>query len=619
MPKVGRYHIQRKIADGGMAEIFLGTQHGAEGFERPVVLKRILAPLVADPQFRNMLIDEAHVAMSLNHSNIVQVLDLGHSRDRYYLVMELVDGWDLNQILARTSIARFPLPPELGLYVAAEVCRALAYAHSRMRAGKHMGIVHRDISPQNILVSEQGEVKLADFGIAKAMGRREQTGQGVIKGKLAFMSPEQASGKDLDGRSDLFSLGSLLYVLFTGQRPFQAPTDLETVLRVRQCQFEPAEKICPLLDPSLTRIISRAMQATPEKRYQTADEILVDLERVQRAVYKPAGQTELKQWLADLSARDQSLPISRHAPFPVPPKITQELEILDGADVIFDESALHETLEDSHALAATVASTPPKVPSEIYPTVNEPVFRPFNPPPKRRWILWLFIIATPTVIGGFTWRFLLGSMQNSSAQSSSGSFVIAELKPSSDPAFEGISGVLPDAQPDMVARPDAIIATTDTVDGSRLKPLRTTVITPDAAPVLAKSEEDDEEEDLLKTADPADSNRILGEEEGVPIRKKKTENTAKPKRIEPLEPVSVHIATVPEGAVIKLGKRVFGRAPMNLRFRPGATYNLTFVKQGYVTKSSQLEVTGKQNQTFKATLKKRPEPRKSFFRRIFGG
>ena len=194
MPGPGRYHISRKIADGGMAEIFLGTQRGVEGFERPVVLKRILASLLADPQFRNQMIDEAHVAMSLNHSNIVQVLDLGHARGRYFLVLELVEGWDLNQILNRARAASFPLLPELSLYLVAEVCRALGYAHAKTRDGQPLGIVHRDVSPHNVLVSEQGEVKLTDFGIAKAMGRREHTGHGVIKGKLAFMSPEQASG-----------------------------------------------------------------------------------------------------------------------------------------------------------------------------------------------------------------------------------------------------------------------------------------------------------------------------------------------------------------------------------------------------------------------------------------
>src|SRR4051794_5136503 len=151
MARPGRYRILRKIADGGMAEIFLASQRGAEGFERPVVLKRILQALVADPQFRNMLIDEAHVAMGLNHSNIAQVLDLGHARGRYFLVLELVDGWDLNFLLQRMAAASFALPPALALYISAEVCRALSYAHARTRDGRHLGIVHRDISPHNVL------------------------------------------------------------------------------------------------------------------------------------------------------------------------------------------------------------------------------------------------------------------------------------------------------------------------------------------------------------------------------------------------------------------------------------------------------------------------------------
>src|SRR3954470_7217568 len=129
----GQYKILRKIADGGMAEIFLATQHGAEGFERPVVLKRILAALVADRQFRNMMIDEAHVAMSLNHSNVAQVLDLGHARGRYFLVLEFVDGWDLNFLIKRVADASFPIPAPLALYISAEVCRALSYAHAKTR------------------------------------------------------------------------------------------------------------------------------------------------------------------------------------------------------------------------------------------------------------------------------------------------------------------------------------------------------------------------------------------------------------------------------------------------------------------------------------------------------
>ena len=216
----GRYTVVRKLAEGGMAEIFLARQHGSEGFEKPVVLKRIHTAFYADEQFRNMLVDEAHISMGLHHNNIVQVLDLGRAGGRLFLVLELVDGWDLARVLDRAQTAERPLPPGIGLYIIAEVCRALSYAHSRTRPdGEPMGIVHRDISPQNVLISEQGEVKLADFGIAKALTRRDRTATGVVKGKVAFMSPEQAHGQALDARSDLFSLGTLLYLVTTGRAP----------------------------------------------------------------------------------------------------------------------------------------------------------------------------------------------------------------------------------------------------------------------------------------------------------------------------------------------------------------------------------------------------------------
>src|SRR5215831_7865035 len=181
MSPSSRYTILRKIADGGTAEIFLAKQHGAQGFEKTVVLKRIFTTFYADPQFRHLLVDEAHVAMSLNHSNIVQVLDLGDSEGRYFLALELVDGWTLDRVLKRAKTAGVPFPPALALYVTAEVCRALAYAHGKSRDGKPLGIVHRDISPHNVLVSTEGEIKLADFGIAKAQRKREQTAAGVIK------------------------------------------------------------------------------------------------------------------------------------------------------------------------------------------------------------------------------------------------------------------------------------------------------------------------------------------------------------------------------------------------------------------------------------------------------
>ena len=299
-----------------MAEIFLATQLGREGFAKPIVLKRIHSAIYADPQFRNMFIDEAHISMSLSHSNIAQVLDLGVSAGRYFLALELVDGWDLGRVLHRAAAAGVRLPRELALHITAEVCRALAYAHSKTEGQKPLGIVHRDVSPHNILLSEQGEVKLTDFGIAKAMNKREHTGTGVVKGKVAFMSPEQAMGKPIDQRSDLFSLGTVLYLMVTRSRPFEGPSDLETLLRVQKGDYRPAEETAPDLPPEVAAVVARAMQKEPEDRYQSADEMLGDVERVLRTAFRPVGQTELKRWLSELAARDGVTPISQSSATP---------------------------------------------------------------------------------------------------------------------------------------------------------------------------------------------------------------------------------------------------------------------------------------------------------------
>jgi serine/threonine protein kinase len=351
MAKHGRYNIVRRVADGGMAEIFLATQLGRDGFQKPVILKRISSTIYADPQFRNMFIDEAHISMSLAHSNIAQVLDLGVAQGRYFLVLELVDGWDLGRVLQRAAAVGVALPRELGLHITADVCRALAYAHGRTDGTKSLGIVHRDISPHNILLSEQGEVKLTDFGIAKAMNKREQTGTGVVKGKVAFMSPEQAMGKPADQRSDLFSLGTVLYLLMVRTRPFEGPTDLETLLRVQKGDFAPPEAVAPDLEPEVAAIINRALKHDVDERYQSADEMLADLEHVLRNVFRPVGQTELKRWLADLSANDGQPSIlkatSRHTASRTG---TGEL---DGQDVVLSDSQEVQEEDEIDAEART--------------------------------------------------------------------------------------------------------------------------------------------------------------------------------------------------------------------------------------------------------------------------
>jgi serine/threonine protein kinase len=355
MAKHGRYKILRRVADGGMAEIFLATQMGREGFQKPVILKRIHSTIYADPQFRNMFIDEAHISMSLSHSNIAQVLDLGVSAGRYFLVLELVDGWDLGRILHRAATAGVRLPRELALHIGAEICRALAYAHSKAMDGQGpLGIVHRDVSPHNVLLSEQGEVKLTDFGIAKAMNKREHTGTGVVKGKVAFMSPEQALGKPIDARSDLFSLGTMLYLMVTRTRPFEGPSDLETLLRVQQGNFPAPEEVSPDLPPEVAALISRAMRRDPGERYQSADEMLADIERVLRAAFRPVGQSELKRWLADLTARDGVLPISQASARSTSTRTQTGTGELEEEDVVLLDSEDAEEVDGEEATSVAV-------------------------------------------------------------------------------------------------------------------------------------------------------------------------------------------------------------------------------------------------------------------------
>jgi tRNA A-37 threonylcarbamoyl transferase component Bud32 len=377
MAKHGRYKIIRRVADGGMAEIFLATQIGREGFQKPVILKRIHSTIYADPQFRNMFIDEAHISMSLSHSNIVQVLDLGVSAGRYFLVLELVDGWDLGRILHRAATAGVRLPTELALHVGADICRALAYAHSKTTDGQGpLGIVHRDVSPHNVLLSEQGEVKLTDFGIAKAMNKREHTGTGVVKGKVAFMSPEQALGKPIDARSDLFSLGTVLYLMVTRTRPFEGPSDLETLLRVQKGDFPPPEETAPDLPPEVAAVISRAMRRDPDERYQSADEMLADVERVLRTVFRPVGQSELKRWLAELTARDGVLPISQTSARATATRTATGTGELEQEDVVlFDSDAEEVDGEEATSLAVVRGG------GVVRPRISRPRAGPMLPVP----------------------------------------------------------------------------------------------------------------------------------------------------------------------------------------------------------------------------------------------
>src|SRR5690242_1645541 len=270
-----------------MAEIHLAKTKGIAGFEKYVALKMIHPNFAEDEQFIQMLVDEAKIAVQLNHGNIAQTFDLGRVGDTYYITMEYVDGADLYKILRRGSEKDFEMPLDVCAFTAKEIASALDHAHRKRDSfGKPLGIVHRDVSPQNVLISFSGEVKLVDFGIAKATMKARQTAVGVIKGKYYYMSPEQAWGDPIDHRSDIFSAGIVLYEMITGQMLY-LEEDLHKLLDMaRKADIAPPSTLRRGIPPQLVSIVMRALAKKKEDRYQSAGDFASDLERFLHA-YSP--------------------------------------------------------------------------------------------------------------------------------------------------------------------------------------------------------------------------------------------------------------------------------------------------------------------------------------------
>ncbi len=270
----GRYLLLDLLGEGGMAQVFTAVTFGAEGFRRTFVVKRLRAELAHDEAVVAQFIDEANLGSTLVHSNIIPVFDFGKVGEEYFLAQEYILGRDLGRLAAR-AIERngAPLPPEVVLFAAVETLRALEYAHTKLgEAGRPLGIVHRDVSPSNILVSARGEVKLFDFGIVKAEGRVTKTQHGVVKGNVSFMSPEQARGIDVDGRADLFSLGLVIYYCLTGEVLYDGVTTYDLLVKAATGPGpEELARIAALPAPC-GDILRKALQIDPSRRYQTAAE-----------------------------------------------------------------------------------------------------------------------------------------------------------------------------------------------------------------------------------------------------------------------------------------------------------------------------------------------------------
>jgi serine/threonine protein kinase len=280
----GPYRLVDRVAVGGMAEVFKAKRSGVEGFEKTVALKRILPHLSENKEFLDMFVDEAKMVAGLNHPNIVQIFDLGKIESSYYIAMEYVHGRDLRTIMKRARDKGLRMPLDLGLRVVSQVSAALEYAHRKKdERGRPMEIVHRDVSPQNILISFDGDVKLADFGIAKAATKASSTDRGALRGKLLYMSPEQAWGRPIDLRSDVFSAGIVLYELVTEQKPFMASGSEVTILElVRKCVITPPRDLNPRVPEPLDRRIMKALAREPDERFQDAGQLHRGIEKILR-------------------------------------------------------------------------------------------------------------------------------------------------------------------------------------------------------------------------------------------------------------------------------------------------------------------------------------------------
>ncbi|HYO57218.1 serine/threonine-protein kinase, partial [Archangium sp.] len=301
----GKYLLLDRINIGGMAEVWRGKMFGAGGFERLVAIKRILPNIAEDEEFITMFIDEAKISVQLNHANIAKIEDLGQITNNYFIAMEYIPGKDLRAIFDRCRKKGEPAPVPLVAYVVSKMCEGLDYAHRKKNTqGQDLNIVHRDISPQNVLVSFEGEVKVIDFGIAKAVGKATKTQAGILKGKFGYMSPEQVRGLPLDRRSDIFAIGVCLYEMLTGERLFVGNSDFSVLEKVRKAEVAPPSTYNHRIPETLEKIVLKALARDVDARYQYANELGDDLQRFLLTSESLFGRKDLMQYMKSTFAED---------------------------------------------------------------------------------------------------------------------------------------------------------------------------------------------------------------------------------------------------------------------------------------------------------------------------
>ncbi len=368
MDRVGKYQLVRKLATGGMAEVFLARAEGPGGFSKKLVVKRILPHFLSDPHFANMFLSEARLAAELNHPNVVQIFDFGQADGQYYLAMEYIDGANLRVLNAAALEQGHRIPFPIAARLASHAAEGLHFAHElHGEDGKHIGLVHRDISPDNILLSRNGAVKVVDFGIAKASSQPSMTRSGVIKGKMAYMPPEQLGRKPIDRRIDVFALGVVLHELTTGTWPFDASSEVSIIQAImNETPFIHVRERSSDIPEALDAIIAKCLEKNRELRYSTCKELQADLEKY----ISSTGQTVHPSDLADLVNKlvpagvGSDLNVKAPTTGDVPIDKTVRRELTPGEELMMSDST-----RDLPAVAPSQARGKAAKPKSIVPLI----------------------------------------------------------------------------------------------------------------------------------------------------------------------------------------------------------------------------------------------------------
>ncbi|MDP2340538.1 MAG: serine/threonine-protein kinase [Deltaproteobacteria bacterium] len=319
--KIGPYEVTELLAAGGMAEIFVGRKTGPGGFEKPLVVKRIHKKLLGDREIEAMFVDEARVQALLDHPHIVQIYDFGEDRGSYFIAMEYIAGATLRWVIDNANAVRRPVPIQHALRIAGDVLCGLHYAHERIDDdGQPLKLIHRDISPVNVLVARSGQAKLCDFGVAKSEIQRVMTRAGIVKGKFRYMSPEQINAEPLDRRADVFAVGCVLWELLVGRRLFDHANEDDVVSAIRGGNYPDASDHRPGLPKAIDKILRRALHPNRDKRYRNAREFHLTLEEALRLLPAASNSVlvgeyvsaELDGTVAEYSSRTQKRPAPEH-------------------------------------------------------------------------------------------------------------------------------------------------------------------------------------------------------------------------------------------------------------------------------------------------------------------